>query len=134
MATFSDAHERGGRAYAEVPNTRLCPSGEQVACSWNLRVGLRYVVRVPVGELPERFVFPVGAVTTRGPDRVVYVQDGETFRAQPVRVEFENDEFVVVADDGGIFEDDPVAMSGAFALGLALQADTNTANSHGHAH
>jgi multidrug efflux pump subunit AcrA (membrane-fusion protein) len=134
MATFSDAHERGGRAYAEVQNTHLCPGGTDSGCSWSLRIGLRYVVRVPVEELEGRFVFPVGAVTSRGPDRVVYVQDGETFRAQPVRIDFEDDEVTVIADDGGIFEGDPVAMSGAFALGLAMQSDPKAANSHGHEH
>ena len=134
MATFTEAHERGGRAYARAPNERLCPEGVEIACSWQLRVGLRYVVQIPVDRMEKRFVFPVGAVTSRGPDRVVYIQDGETFRAQPVRVEFEDDEWTVVADDGGIFEDDPVVQSGAFALGIALQAGNENADTHGHSH
>jgi len=135
MAMFGDIHERGGRAYAEATNTRLCPAGEDTACSWNLRVGLRYVVQVPVQEMPGRFVFPIGALTTQGQNRVIYIQDGDSFRAQTVRVEYEDDEIAVVADDGGIFEGDPIALTRAFALGLALQADDKPkANAHGHAH
>ena len=119
----------------EAANTALCPEGEAITCSWSLRVGLRYVVRVPVQDLPGRFVFPAGAVTNQGPNRIVYVRDGDSFRAQTVTVEYEDDEVTVVKDDGGIFDEDPVVMSGAFALGLALEADkAGPDRSHGHAH
>lgn len=135
MATFGTETEGGGRAYAEAKNSRLCPAGQSTACSWQLRVGLRYVVKVPVQRLEGRFVFPVGAVTNEGPNRIVYVKEGRSFRAQTVTVEFEDDEVTVVKDDGGIFEDDPVALSGAFALGLALQSDkVDPSMEHGHAH
>ena len=41
----------------------------------------------------------------------------------------------VVANDGALFEGDPVALTGAFALGLALQQDTGAVDPHaGHNH
>ena len=41
----------------------------------------------------------------------------------------------MIADDGAIFEDDPVVMSGAFALGLALDTGPQAADPHaGHNH
>lgn len=135
LITSAQGTERGGRAYAEVPNTRLCPVDCGPACSWSLRVGLRYVVKVPLEALPGRFVLPVGAVTSRGPDRVVLIRDGGTFRAQPVRIDYEDDEVIVIRDDGGVFEDDPIAMSGTFALSLALQLESGPVDPHaGHNH
>jgi hypothetical protein len=135
MDTRGEDAARGGRAVAEVANTLVCPPGEGNACSWRLRVGLRYLVRLPVASLPGRFVLPFGAVTDRGADRIVLVQDGDAFRPQPVRVEYEDDEVVVIADDGGIFEGDPIVMSGAFALGLALQLEAGPVDPHaGHSH
>jgi hypothetical protein len=63
------------------------------------------------------------------------VADGDTFRAQPVHVEYEDDEVAVIANDGSIFPGDPVATSGAFALGLALEAGPAGADPHaGHDH
>ena len=135
MATYAETSELGGRAYADATNTRLCPAGEAIACSWQLRVGLRYVVRVPVQQLPGRFVLPAGAVTNQGTKRIVYIQSGDTFGEQAVTVEYEDHEVTVVADDGAIFEDDPIALSGAFALSLALQSESAVVDPHaGHSH
>ena len=133
MVTSGGAETRGGQTYARVANSRLCPATESGSCTWDLRVGLRYLVKVPLERYENKYVLPTGAVTTRGPDRIVYIRDGTTFRAQPVRVEYEDDAVTVVTDDGGIFEDDPLVMSGAFALGLALQRDAG-GNEHGHSH
>jgi hypothetical protein len=92
-------------------------------------------VLVPVERLEERFVLPAGAVTDDGPRKVVFLQDGDTFLAKPVLVEYEDDEIVVVANDGAIFPGDPVALTGAFALGLALQTGSGAVDPHaGHSH
>jgi hypothetical protein len=67
---------------------------------------------------------------------VVFLRDGEGFRVQPVHVEHADDRVVVIADDGSIFEDEELVVSGAFALGLALQrTGTATIDPHaGHSH
>ena len=135
LVTNAQSSERGGLAYADVVNTRLCPVDCGPACSWSLRVGLRYVLRVPIEDLPGRFVLPVGAVTSKGPERIVLIRDGAGFRPQPVRIDYEDDEVTVIRDDGGIFEDDPVVMSGAFALSLALELESGPVDPHaGHSH
>jgi multidrug efflux pump subunit AcrA (membrane-fusion protein) len=136
LETRAGEEERGAVAYVTCRNEALRAKGAADARSWRLRVGLRYLVLVPVERLENRFVLPAGAVTDDGPRKVVFLQDGDTFLAKPVYVEYEDDEIVVVANDGGIFPGDPVALSGAFALGLALQAGSGAAvDPHaGHSH
>ena len=126
---------RGGLATALVENIPLA-CGTAVLCrSWQLRVGLRYMVQVPVERWEKRFVLPAAAVTQRGADRIVFIQNGSTFTPQPVTVEYTDDEIAVIADDGSIYEDDPGVMSGAFALGLALDTGPQAADPHaGHNH
>ena len=59
----------------------------------------------------------------------------QLFRPQPVHVEYEDDRIVVLANDGSLFQGDPVVVRGAFALGLALQAGSGAADPHaGHDH
>jgi hypothetical protein len=134
LDTRAGEETRGALAYIVCPNEAIGAPSAQTR-SWRLRAGLRYLVLVPAEELAERFVLPAGAVADRGPDKVVFVADGDTFRAQPVHVEYEDDEVAVIANDGSIFPGDPVATSGAFALGLALEARPAGADPHaGHDH
>jgi hypothetical protein len=135
LDTRAGEEERGARAYVICRNEAVQTAG--AARSWRLRIGLRYLVLVPVAQLEGRFVLPAGAVTDDGPRKVVFLQDGDTFLTKPVYVEYEDDEVVVIANDGAIFPGDPVVLSGAFALGLALQtgsgaaADPHAGHSHG---
>ena len=135
MATQGEEGGRGGRAYAVVTNQVLGgPAG--TSRSWALRVGLRYIVEVPIRVFENRFVLPFDAVTKQGPDRIAFLEDGDTFRPQVVHVEYEDDEIVVIADDGSLYEGDPVVTHGAFALGLAIdtgggeKVDPHAGHSH----
>ncbi len=135
MAMQAQEHERGGIAHAVVSNVALgCAVG--VPCrSWQLRVGLRYLVQVPIKRFPNRFVLPTDAVASQGPDWIVFLQNGDTFTRQPVHVEYADEEVVVIADDGSLFDGDRVVLSGAFALGLALGRGDETVDPHaGHSH
>jgi hypothetical protein len=105
--------------------------------TWAVRPGLRYVARVPIETLTGRFVLPADAVIPRGPDSVLLLRDGATFRAVPVRVEYADAQTVVVANDGrSVFPGDTIALRGAYALLLALQAGSGgAADPHaGHNH
>ncbi|MHC4932159.1 MAG: efflux RND transporter periplasmic adaptor subunit [Planctomycetota bacterium] len=134
LDTRSELKTRGAVAYVICKNEPVA-AADSDARSWRLRTGLRYLVRVPIEHLEQRFVLPAGAVAERGPERFVFLQDGSTFRAVPVHVEYEDDEVVVVANDGSLFPGDPVVTHGAFALALALQIDTAAADPHaGHSH
>lgn len=105
--------------------------------TWALRAGTRYSVRVPVQSLPGRFVLPAAAIVPRGPDSVLVLREGtRRFRLVPVHVEHADSTTAVVANDGAVFAGDTVALRGAYALSLALQAGTQgAAASHaGHNH
>jgi len=125
---------RGALAVIRARNT-VIPGPKGRGRTWGLRVGLRYLVEIPVQVLPQRFVLPASAVTDNGPERVVFIQDGNTFTSRPVHVEYEDDRVAVIANDGSIFPGDPVVLTGAFALGLALQTGSGAVDPHaGHNH
>jgi hypothetical protein len=90
--------------------------------TWALRPGLRYVARVPVERLPDRFVLPADAVAAQGPDTVVLLEDGDGFRAVPVTVEHRDARVVVVKNDGAVFPGDRAVLRGAYSVLLATQA------------
>jgi len=126
-------------AFASAQNTPLAERTDAHGAAhrtWRLREGLRYLVHVPVERLPGRFVLPASAVVPRGSDLIVLLEDGDSFRAVPVRVEHMDARVAVVANDGAVFAGDRVALKGAYALSLALQAGSGrAADPHaGHSH
>ncbi|MHC4954319.1 MAG: hypothetical protein ACYTGZ_10545 [Planctomycetota bacterium] len=132
--TLGAKAHRGALGIIRAENTAVMGPGGR-SRSWKLRVGLRYLVEVPVQVLPQRFVLPAEAVTDDGPERVVYVEDGKTFAVRPVHVEYEDEDVAVIANDGSLFPGDPVVTKGAFALGLALQSGSGAVDPHaGHDH
>ena len=134
LETHADADLRGTVGIIRATNTPIRAAGSQ-SRSWGLRIGLRYLVDVPVQTLKDRFVLPAGAVTSEGAERIVFLEDGTTFEARPVHVEYEDDRVAVIAHDGAIYPDDIVVLTGAFALGLALQAGSSAVDPHaGHNH
>jgi hypothetical protein len=122
---FESGAEHGGAGVlvpAENRAISTAKEGDREFRSWALRPGLRYVVRVPVERLPGRFVLPADAVVAQGPDTVVLLEDGSSFRPVSVRVEHRDARVVVVAGDGAVFPGDRVVTKGAYAVSLALQA------------
>ena len=135
MVLQGEAAKRGAIAYALVDNVSLQCEDDRPCRSWQLRVGLRYLVEVPVERFDNVFVLSADAVTAQGPDRVVFIQEGDTFRAQAVHVLYMDDVRAVLADDGSVFSGDPLVLSGAFSLGLALNVSTSSnVVDHGHSH
>ncbi len=110
--------------------------GERAYRTWQLGEGQRYLLELPQAVLENVYVFPAGAVTDDGPDQVIFLQSGDTFSPIPVEVLYRDHEVVVIPGDSRIFPGNPIVVSGAFALGLALHAGgagSDTAG-HGHAH
>ncbi|MGE4159162.1 MAG: hypothetical protein AB7F75_08705 [Planctomycetota bacterium] len=113
---------------------RLSPEGRPYR-SWALRSGSPYLLRVPSSRFKDVYVLPLGAVTEEGPDKVVYVRDGDSFRSSKVVVVHQDDEKVVLGEGSELFPGDEVVTHGAFALGLALRAGDGAADPHaGHMH
>jgi multidrug efflux pump subunit AcrA (membrane-fusion protein) len=136
----SDASTHGTIAYAKLRNEPI-ESGPRedgrTLRSWKLRAGLKYTLRVPVDSLDNVYVLPAKAVTYDGPDRVVFLQDGDTFKSVDVTVTYENEEVAVIAIDAHtrLFPGDVVVLSGAYALSMALKNPGDQVDAHaGHSH
>jgi hypothetical protein len=122
----ADPEHRAPRAYAMVENGLIRPpavDGMPPTGTWQLRPGMRYRVLVPAQVHRNVFAVPRAALVTEGPEKVLLLRSGKGFRRQPVRLLHEDRETVVLEDDGAVFPGDPVVVSGAFALSLALRAE-----------
>jgi multidrug efflux pump subunit AcrA (membrane-fusion protein) len=104
--------------------------------AWQLRSGLRYVLEVPVQTLDDVFILPATAVAEAGPDRVVFLQDGNDFKPVPIVVAYEDQHVVVVPKSRNVtlFPGDVIALRGAFELGLALTGGDVVDPHAGHSH
>jgi multidrug efflux pump subunit AcrA (membrane-fusion protein) len=130
----------GTTILAEVKNSHLTDTTDEagrVYRSWQLREGIKYMVRIPTSTLENVFVLPTGAVAVDGPHKVVFIQDGPTFRDVQVEIAYQDEEVAVIqaGKDTALFPGDPVVTSGAFSLGIALKSGAAKADAHaGHQH
>lgn len=136
----SGENAQGTIAFVEIRNEQLAANpdeGGRIHRSWQLRPGLKYTLHLSVDRLEKVFVLPSEAVAEDGPETVVFVQDGSTFRSVPVELAYRNHEHAVVRINKHttLFPGDPVVVRGAFPLGLALKAGSGATDPHaGHSH
>jgi multidrug efflux pump subunit AcrA (membrane-fusion protein) len=161
VSTEVDRESRAFHFYVRLPNEplRSVPAdGEEKLDSselasaaivgWRYKPGQRVDLLVPVEQWKDRIVLPVDAVVRDGAEWYVFRQNGERhFDRQPVHVEYHDQRWVVVANDGSlrpakVGEDgsleprDIVAGSGAYQMLLALKnkagggADPHAGHSH----
>ena len=133
----TDGH--GTLAVLRVDNEPLVVKGGAASKQgriWKLRAGIRYILRVPTEKLDNVFVLPSAAVTDDGPDKVVFIQDGDSFKTAKVVISYQDHEFAVLdGKHSELFPGDQVVQSGAFGLGLALKAGSGAIDPHaGHQH
>ena len=121
-------------AYVSISNSVLAASEDHV--SWAVQPGTRYVVELPVQRLDNVWVLPSEAVAEDGADRVVFVENGDTFTATKVIVLFQDDQVAVLSPASGLFPGDPVVTRNAFGLSLALNSGgSSEVDPHaGHSH
>lgn len=89
--------------------------------TWQYRPGQRMQLQVPVEQWPDRIVLPVDAVAKEGVEFYVFQQNGDHFDRVPVQVEYRDQFWTVIANDGSIFPGDTVAMGGAHQMQMALK-------------
>ncbi|MFT5130259.1 MAG: hypothetical protein ACI8W8_003888, partial [Rhodothermales bacterium] len=103
--------------------------------SWELRPGLRYMLRVPTEQLNDVVVLPVGAIVQDGAETQVFVRNGGDFLPAKVVLAYRDHEVVVLGNKSELFPGDEVVVSNAFALKLALNAGKGGDDPHaGHSH
>lgn len=134
-----DIHSRALRFYVRLPNNIVrstqTPEGRRYI-AWGFKPGQRMTLRVPVEEWPDRIVLPVEAVVREGAESYVFVEDGRYFDRRPVHVEYQDQVWAVIANDGSLFPGEPVALTGAYQMQMALkQKAAGPADAHaGHHH
>ncbi len=89
--------------------------------AWRFKPGQRVQLRVPVEHWTKKIVLPVDAVVKEGAESYVFRENGRLLERVGVTVEYEDSRFAVIADDGHLFEGDPIAMNDAYQLNLALR-------------
>lgn len=135
----SSSKNEGTLAFVEVANTpqsEIDRGGGRKSRTWKLREGLRYLLNVPTKKMENVYVLPAAAVTEDGPNKVVFLQDGDSFKPVPIVVAYQDHEVVVVpaSKEVALFPGDPVVMSGAFELGLAMKSGDAVDAHAGHNH
>lgn len=102
---------------------------------WKYKPGQRMQVHIPIETWDERVVLPISAIAQDGAEIYVFEQNGDHFDRVPVHVEYRDDRFVVIENDGRLLGS-TVAVSGAQQLHLALKNKSGAAlDPHaGHSH
>jgi hypothetical protein len=111
---------------------------------WRFRPGQRALLKVSVEQMPGVFVLPLDAVVREGPDTYVFRWNGTAegdmiLDRVPVHVRYEDNERVVIANDGSIVSGNYIAQGAAAALNRVLKAkaggggaDPHAGHSHPH--
>jgi multidrug efflux pump subunit AcrA (membrane-fusion protein) len=119
-----DPQSRTLQFYVTLPNRLLredkTPSGHRFAY-WNFKPGQRGQLRFPVEHWKDRIVLPVQAVAQEGSEFFVFEANGDHFDRRSVRVEYRDQDWVVIANDGTLQPGKRVAGSAAHQMQLALK-------------
>lgn len=124
MANKVDPESRAFRFYVTLPNRVLrekqAPDGRRFL-DWEFKPGQRVQVRIPVEQWKDRIVLPIEAIANEGSESFVFQANGDHFDRRPVHVEYRDQLWAVIANDGSLFPGDTVAKSGAFQLQTAMK-------------
>lgn len=123
-ASSIDPNSRTLHFYVTLPNqieqdSRQSDGSRYVA--WRYRPGQRTQLQVPVETWTDRIVLPVDAVVQEGAEAFVFTANGDHFDRRPVHVEYKDQLWAVIANDGSLFPGDVVALAAAKQLQLALK-------------
>ena len=119
-----DRQSRAFHFYVALPNRLLrqdkMPDGRRFVY-WQFKPGQRTQIRIPVEQWTDRIVLPVEAVAQEGAETYVFEANGDHFDRRPVRVEYRDQDSVVIANDGALKIGSTVAVSAAHQMQLAMK-------------
>ena len=120
-----DVQSRAFHFYVPIPNQLLRddkkPDGRRFVY-WRFKPGQRIQIRIPVERWDHRIVLPVEAVAQDGAEVYVFEANDGHFDRRPVRVEYRDQDWVVIANDGSLKLGATVATSAAHQMQLAMKA------------
>ncbi len=119
-----DQQSRAFHFYVTLPNRVLrsdkAPDGRDFVY-WQFKPGQRTQIRIPVEEWKDRIVLPVEAVAQDGAETYVFEANGDHFDRRAVHVEYRDQDWAVIANDGDLRLGATVAVSAAHQVQLALK-------------
>ncbi len=122
-----DVQSRAFHFYVPIPNQLLRddkkPDGRRFVY-WQFKPGQRIQIRIPVERWDNRIVLPVEAIAQEGAEVYVFEANGDHFDRRPVHVEYRDQDWVVIANDGALKVGAMVAASAAHQVQLALKSRT----------
>jgi multidrug efflux pump subunit AcrA (membrane-fusion protein) len=115
---------RALRFYVSLPNELVrnerTKDGNRFI-GWRFKPGQRVQLLIPVERWKDRIVLPVDAVIKEGADSYVFQKNGNKFERKPVHVEYRDQLWAVIANDGSLFPGDVVVASGAYQMHLTMK-------------
>ncbi|MFW6171856.1 MAG: efflux RND transporter periplasmic adaptor subunit [Planctomycetota bacterium] len=119
-----EVESRALRFYVKLPNELVrdehTNDGHRFI-GWRFKPGQRVQLRVPVKRWNNRVVLPVDALVKEGAEWFVFIQHGDHFERQPVHVEYRDQQWGVLENDGSLLPGNVVVASGAYQMHLALK-------------
>lgn len=138
LSTKVDPEKRTLDFYVKLPNVaqRDTKHDGRRFISWKYRPGQRVQLEIPIETLPNRIVLPTDAIAQDGTETYVFVPNGKGFERRSVHVEYRDPRRAVIANDGALFPGDPVALTAAQQLQVAIKNKSGGApDPHaGHSH
>ncbi|MCA9139860.1 MAG: efflux RND transporter periplasmic adaptor subunit [Planctomycetales bacterium] len=95
--------------------------GNKRYVSWRFKPGHRMTVRLPVAKITNAIVVPKDAVAEEGPERYLFVENGDDFQQVPVEVLARDSVSVAIANDGQVWPGQTIATNGAHQLQMELK-------------
>ncbi|MEN6404942.1 MAG: efflux RND transporter periplasmic adaptor subunit [Thermoguttaceae bacterium] len=119
-----DPQSRAFHFYVTLPNRILredkTPEGRNFVY-WQFKPGQRTQLRIPVEAWTNRIVLPVEAIAQDGAEFYVFEANGDHFDRRAVHVEYRDQDWAVIANDGALRVGSTVAASAAHQVHLALK-------------
>lgn len=95
--------------------------GKKRYVSWRFKPGHRMTVRLPVARIENALVVPKDSVAEEGPERYVFVENGDHFDRVPVEILARDSVSAAIANDGQVWPGQTIATSGAHQLQMAMK-------------
>lgn len=123
IANQIDPESRAFHFYVKLPNTVLRDTQAEGKrfIYWRFKPGQRIQVHIPAERWADRIVLPIDAIAQDGAETFVFQANGDHFDRRSVRLEYRDQFWAVIANDGSIFPGDIVAQTSAHQLQLALK-------------
>jgi multidrug efflux pump subunit AcrA (membrane-fusion protein) len=124
VANEIETQSRALPFYVNLPNeivrdARL-PDGRRFV-TWRFKPGQRMRLRIPIESWPEQVVVPINAIAADGVESFVFVKRGDLFERRSVHLLYRDQTSAVLANDGTLTPGQPIALSAAHQLQMALE-------------